>query len=67
MSEELFHDLQQSKPLLILVSREAWPWDMSEAKSYAIIESDAPWKEFFAEHYRLHKEADRYRIYARIQ
>jgi hypothetical protein len=67
MAEELFHDLQQAKPLLILVSREAWPWGMDEAKSYAIIESDEPWKVFFANNYRLQKESASYRIYARFQ
>ncbi len=67
MANELISDLRQHKPLIIIVSREAWPWELRDAKSYEIIESHQPWKDFFAQYYRLHTQSENYRIYVRTR
>jgi hypothetical protein len=63
LEQELLRSLDETRPLVIFISRESWPY--KDETLYHIIDKQPPWQAWFAEYYRLVKQSDRYRVYAR--
>jgi hypothetical protein len=62
LENELLESLSNQPPLVIVMTAEEWPFGI---KVFEVIEKEKRWNDFFSNFYRISKDSERYRIYAR--